>query len=70
METHNFSALAPNDIDGVLQAAHLRGSKALPDLLIEVPHGADQPEHYQHIRSKLVGVYRSVWKTSFTSTPM
>ncbi|MFZ9886908.1 MAG: hypothetical protein ACO3JL_05335, partial [Myxococcota bacterium] len=49
----------PCSIDDVISVQVLEGSRAssarAPQLLIEVPHGADEVDHYEKLRSKLVG---------------
>ncbi|MEQ9649430.1 MAG: hypothetical protein RLO52_28285 [Sandaracinaceae bacterium] len=46
-------------LDGVARVAHLRGADAdpaaPPDLLVEVPHGADRREHYDALHARMVG---------------
>lgn len=59
MNTVPFSVLEPRPIDDVLDVLCLHGTEAdpgaLPQLLVEVPHGADQRAHYDRLRSRLVG---------------
>lgn len=49
----------PTSIDGVLDVELLRGAEApadsQPDLLVEVPHGADRRSHYDALRARLQG---------------
>jgi hypothetical protein len=49
----------PVSLAGVAYVEVLRGAEAspdsAPDLLVEVPHGADQREHYDTLRAQLVG---------------
>lgn len=46
-------------VPGVVTVELLRGSRAsadaLPSLLVEVPHGADEPRHYEALRARLRG---------------
>jgi hypothetical protein len=49
----------PASVEDVVDVELLRGAgaepDAVPDLLIEVPHGADERRHYDALRSRLVG---------------
>src|SRR5690606_36693325 len=49
----------PSSIEGVVTVELLRGAEAppaaVPDLLVEVPHGADLRAHYDALRARLVG---------------
>lgn len=49
----------PASISDIVDVELVRGPRASadtpPQLLIEVPHGADEPEHYAALRSRLVG---------------
>ncbi len=49
----------PTSREGVATVELLRGAQAAegspPDLLVEVPHGADRREHYDALRPQLVG---------------
>lgn len=50
---------ALSSLDGVAHVAHLRGADAdpdaPPDLLVEVPHGADRREHYDALHARMAG---------------
>jgi hypothetical protein len=52
-------ATAPTSIEGIVYVEHLRGADAAPDaapdLLVEVPHGADRRAHYDALRTRLKG---------------
>ncbi len=54
-----MSARLPRSIEHVVDVELLRGSEArpgaVPDLLIEVPHGADERRHYDELRRRLRG---------------
>ncbi len=49
----------PSSIEGVVTVELLRGAEAppaaVPDLLVEVPHGADLRAHYDALRARLLG---------------
>ena len=49
----------PHSVEHVVEVELLRGAHAdpdaAPDLLVEVPHGADEREHYDALRSRLLG---------------
>jgi hypothetical protein len=49
----------PASVEDVVDVELLRGARAdrdaVPELLIEVPHGADERRHYDALRSRLVG---------------
>jgi hypothetical protein len=49
----------PASVEDIVDVELLRGARAdpdaVPDLLIEVPHGADERRHYDALRSRLVG---------------
>jgi hypothetical protein len=50
---------APASVEDVVDVELIRGASADPDaapeLLVEVPHGADERRHYDALRSRLVG---------------
>jgi hypothetical protein len=50
---------APAPVEDVVDVELLRGADAdpdaVPELLVEVPHGADERRHYDALRSRLVG---------------
>jgi hypothetical protein len=50
---------APASVEDVVDVELLRGPRAdadaVPELLVEVPHGADERRHYDALRSRLVG---------------
>jgi hypothetical protein len=50
---------APASVEDVVDVELIRGASADPDaapeLLVEVPHGADERHHYDALRSRLVG---------------
>ena len=52
-------ASVPASVDDVVHVELLRGAEApegaAPDLLVEVPHGADRRAHYDRLRGRLVG---------------
>ncbi len=54
-----MSTPLPTSIENVLHVEVLRGAEApadaVPDLLVEVPHGADERRHYDHLRARLAG---------------
>jgi hypothetical protein len=54
-----MSASLPISVENVVDVELLRGAAAepgaLPDLLIEVPHGADERRHYDALRQRLRG---------------
>jgi len=54
-----MSSPLPGSLPGVADVEILRGSSApsdaAPDLLVEVPHGADRRAHYDALRALLVG---------------
>jgi hypothetical protein len=54
-----MSVSLPASIADVVDVELLRGSaadpQALPDLLVEVPHGADERDHYDALRGRLRG---------------
>jgi hypothetical protein len=54
-----MSLALPASIAGVVEVELLRGAHANPDappdLLVEVPHGADERHHYDALRQRLVG---------------
>ena len=51
--------ILPETVEGVAFVEHLRGASAplgaAPDLLVEVPHGADRRTHYDALRARLQG---------------
>jgi len=53
-----MSPALPESVPGVADVEILRGSAATgraPDLLVEVPHGADRLAHYEALRARLSG---------------
>jgi hypothetical protein len=54
-----MSDALPSSVEHVVDVELLRGPRtdphAAPDLLVEIPHGADERHHYEHLRARLNG---------------